>query len=431
MSIWSAATNWGTFGLWHVFCAAFLALSAGAMIYGARLNATLRRAKMVLEKEVAERHAAEVRLAQNEKRLRQIIETEPECVKVHSSDGTILEMNPAGLSLIEANEAADVIGTSVYDLVAPDFLEAYRALTERVLAGAVEKLEFEIISFKKRRLWMETHAAPLTDADGNVTGVLAITRNISARKLYEQHLRREYRELAHASRLDTVGQLATMLAHELNQPLTAIANYSKGALLRMRKSDSSTDVVTAMEHICGQAERAANIIHSLRGFISKTDEEQGPLSINEVVQQALAIAQIEVQARNISIECEYAEGLPAVAGERTQLQQVVLNIVRNGFEAMEHVPAGRRAMKIATGMSPSGMIRVRIDDSGPGLSQDSLEALFTPFLTTKQAGMGMGLSICRSIVEAHGGRLSASRSERYCGLAFAFELPPSEERLMQ
>jgi two-component system sensor kinase FixL len=410
---------------------AALILMAGTTSYFAWLIWNLRRSNAVLEKLVAERVETDAQSAQSEERLRKIIETEPECVKIQARDGTILEMNPAGLKLVDARRPEEIFGESVYRLVAPEFRQAYEALTERVFEGGTDILEFQIVSLKNRRLWMETHAAPLTDANGNVVALLAITREIGARKLYERQLRRESRQLAHASRLDTMGQMATMLAHELNQPLTAIVNYSRGTLLRLRSNEMAPDVVRAMELVCGEAERAANIIRSLRSYMSKENNEHNALALNSVIERALSFAELEARAQNIRIAKQFADDIPQVTGDATQLEQVVLNIVRNGIEAMEDQPICDRLLSINTLIAPNGMARVRIKDTGIGQDSDDLETMFNPFFTTKSDGMGMGLCISRSIVEAHGGRLTASANAPEPGLTFMFDLPPAEERRLQ
>ena len=408
-----------------------LVLLGGALGCFVCLTWSLRRENRALTKNISERTRTDAQSAQNEQRLRKIIETEPECVKIQARDGTILEMNPAGLKLVDARYPEEVFGESVYRVIAPEFIAAYEALTERVFRGETEILEFQIVSLKNRRLWMETHAAPLTDANGNVIALLGITREIGARKLYEQQLRRENRQLAHTSRLDTAGQMATMLAHELNQPLTAIVNYTRGTLLRLHSNGNSPDVVRAMELVCSEAERAANIIRCLRGYVSKGNSEHGALALNTVIQSALSIAEIEARAQNTKIIKEFSDHIPLITGDATQLEQVVLNIVRNGIESMEDRPSCDRLLSIDTSVAPNGMARVCIKDHGTGQNGDDLETMFNPFFTTKRDGMGMGLCISRSIVEAHGGRLTATTNAPEPGLTFMFDLPPTEERRLQ
>lgn len=420
------------FDAWQTVIYVSVLLLTSAIVYAVYLNNNVRQAKSVLEAEVNERLRTEKQLAENENRLRQIIATEPECVKVQARDGTILEMNPAGLRLVDATSPRDMIGVSVYRVIAPDFTDAYEALTRRVFAGQTEILEFQIISFKNRRLWVETHAAPLKDAEGRIVALLGITRDIGARKLYEQQMRRESRELAHSLRLDTMAQMSTMLAHELNQPLTAIANYSRGCLLRLRANgQAGSDVVKAMELVCGQADRAANIVRSLRSYMSKGATDHAQLDVNCVIQEALAIAELEAQSQNVRICRNFAEDLPPIAGDATQIEQVVLNIVRNGIDAMDGVPICDRLLKINTAVAPNGMARVQIVDAGSGQGDDGLEEMFNPFFTTKRNGMGMGLSISRSIVEAHGGHLTAVANAPDPGLTFTFELPPISSGSLQ
>ena len=404
-----------------------LALMAGLVLYVTRLNLRLRHSKRVLENEIGERCRAEEKLAENENRLRQIIASEPECVKLQTLDGILLEMNPAGLALLEAGQPGDIIGTSVYDMVAPEFRDEYRALTERIFAGESGVMEFQIVSLKGRRRWMETHAVPLRDGRGNVIALLGITRDITARKHAEDEVRLHYRELAHAARVNTMGEMASGLAHELNQPLAAIANYSRGCLRRIRSGGGTVeDLTQAIEQVCQQAERAGGIISSLRRFVNKEDSPRQPQDLHAIVREAMLIAGPEVKLHQVDIRLNLAPGMPHVLGHAIQIEQVVLNLVRNAVEAMGEVPPGRRYLTLRTCVA-EGKAVVEVRDTGSGLPREMQNRIFEPFFTTKSAGMGMGLPICRSIVEAHGGALIPLPNPNGDGLTFRFTLCLADE----
>ncbi|MEW5788445.1 MAG: ATP-binding protein [Pseudomonadota bacterium] len=412
---------------WATLMAALI-LMASVLAYVVRLNLRLRHSKRVLEGEIAERRRAEERLADNEQRLRQIIASEPECVKLQTLDGILLEMNPAGLRLVEAGQPEEIVGTSVYRVIAPEFRAAYQALSEKVFQGESGILEFQIISLKGRRRWMETHAVPLTDARGQVVALLGITRDITARKRAEDEVRLHYRELAHAARVNTMGEMASGLAHELNQPLAAIANYSRGCLRRLRAGkDSADELARAFEQVCSQADRAGDIIRSLRRFVRKDEAPPRPVDLADVLREALLIAEPEASQHQVRIATEVATGMAPVPGDAIQIEQVILNLARNAVEAMDEVDAGRRLLRIRVFPDANGVATVEVGDSGPGLPGDMLNPIFEPFFTTKANGMGMGLAICRSIVEAHGGTLGVRPNETGPGLVFRFNLPGMEE----
>lgn len=407
--------------VWIILLAAF-ALMVGLVLYVTHLNSHLRHSKRVLEREVGERCRAEERLAENENQLRQIIASEPECVKLQTMDGILLEMNPAGLCLIGASQPSEIIGSSVYNIIAPEFREEYRALSERVFSGKSGVMEFQIISLQGRRRWMETHVAPLRDSREKIIALLGITRDITARKHAEDEVRLHYRELAHASRVNTMGEMASGLAHELNQPLAAIANYSRGCLLRIRSGTGTVDDLTlAIEQVCNQADRAADIIRSLRRFVNKEDSPHQPQVLHAIVREAMLIAGPEVHLHQININLDLARDMLMVMGHAIQIEQVVLNLVHNAVEAMDEVPAEQRHLELRTFLCED-MAVVEIQDSGMGLSSEMQARVFDPFFTTKSAGMGMGLPICRSIVEAHGGTLTTHVNPGGTGLTFRFTL---------
>ncbi|CAN1722077.1 two-component system, LuxR family, sensor kinase FixL [Hyphomicrobium sp. 1Nfss2.1] len=403
-----------------IVVAALLGMMASAVL----MLVCMKRLRSALDSEIADRLSVEMRLAESEQRLRQIIATEPECVKVQSADGIISEMNPAGLYLVDADEPEDMVGTSVYRVVSPEFRDSYEEMTRRVFDGERVKLAFKIKSFKGRERWLETHAAPLKDRDGLVTALLGITRDISDLKRYEDEMRLHYRELSVASRLSSMGQMATALAHQLNQPLAAIANYSRGCLIRLEAGAPKAEIKVAMERVCGQAERAGEIIASIRRFLARDDPTYKSIDVRALVLDVLRIIGPEAQARDVKICTKGLIEVPPITGEAIQIEQVILNIVRNAIEAIEGADgAGERTVAISAEKAEAGKIRLHFRDHGPVAASVDGERMFEAFFTTKPSGMGMGLPISKSIVEAHGGQLLVRTNAPEPGHTFIMELP--------
>jgi len=406
-----------------------IAALAAALVWWGYTYSSLRRLRGELRSEAANRFQVEARLAESEQRLRQISATEPECVKLQSADGIILEMNPAGLHLVDADRPEDMVGTSVYRVICPEFRDAYEDMTRRVFQGERVKLEFKIISLKGRERCLETHAAPLRNQDGIVTELLGITRDISDLKRYESEMRLHYHELSIASRLNSMGQMATALAHQLNQPLAAIANYSRGSLFRLEAGAPASELKVAMERVSEQAKRAGEIISSIRRFLAKDDPILQPIDFRALVLDALRIIGPEAQARKVKICTRMLMPLPEVKGEAIQIEQVILNIVRNAIEAMDEGDGEEeRSVTISSERPEPGAVRLLVKDRGPVVSSIDADKMFEAFFTTKPAGMGMGLPISKSIVDAHGGRLLAKTNAPEPGHTFVIELPVEMER---
>ena len=226
-------------------------------------------------------------------------------------------------------------------------------------------------------------------------------------------------ELIHVSRLTELGQMVSAIAHEVNQPLTAAGSYVRAG----RRLVQAGDVAKADEALrkgVDQVTRASQVIQRLRQFAKKADGQRGVEDIRQVVEEAAALALLGAEGRGVRLEMEFAPDTPPVFIDKVQIQQVLLNLIRNAVEAMQSSP--RRELTIRTTVSVDGMVEVSVTDSGPGLAADVRDKLFQPFVTTKPAGMGVGLSICRGIVEAHGGRMWLADNPGG-GAAFHFTLP--------
>jgi len=225
------------------------------------------------------------------------------------------------------------------------------------------------------------------------------------------------------SRVSTMGQLASGLAHELNQPLCAILSSAQACrrLMQSGRMDSE-EVDDVMNEVCLQTERAGEIIRRLRDFVRKQDPRRLPVDINEIAKEAVAFAATEARHSAVTTRLELVDQAPPVLADGIQIQQVILNLVRNAIEAMKDGTVAKRELTVRLSLLETGMVEVAIRDTGKGLPADAFERMFDPFFTTKSTGMGIGLSISRSIIEAHGGRLWATANPD-CGVTFRFTLP--------
>jgi PAS domain S-box-containing protein len=229
--------------------------------------------------------------------------------------------------------------------------------------------------------------------------------DISERVNAQAALRNLQAELAHAARLSTLGELAASIAHEVNQPLAAITTNASASVRWLdRPQPNLEEVKTLAARIAADARRAADIISRIRDMATRRTTETAPISVASVIEEAAAFLRHDMQAQRVSLQLDLAPDLPVVIGDRTQLQQVVVNLAMNAAQAMVHVPAGQRRIIIGAQHS-EGAIVVTIDDDGPGIAREHLDHLFQSFFTTKENGMGIGLPICRTIVEAHGGQI--------------------------
>jgi PAS domain S-box-containing protein len=279
-------------------------------------------------------------------------------------------------------------------------------------------------------VYVQTSGKPIYDISGNFLGYRGTGTDITARiraDHAEEALRKAQAELAHVARVTTLGEMTVSIAHEINQPLAAVVANAEACLRWLDRRTPDLDAARhSVEWIIDDGNRASEVIRRIRALASKTDIEKVPLDVNDVVREIIALVQRESIGQRVSLRTEFAPALPMILGDRVQLQQVIINLAMNGIEAMQPVTDRARELVIRTGQDDTRQVVVSVTDCGVGISADNADKLFSAFFTTKSSGMGMGLSICRSIVEAHGGRLSACGNDGP-GATFQFVLPVHQE----
>jgi len=269
----------------------------------------------------------------------------------------------------------------------------------------------------------------VVDDSGTAARSLGTVLDITEQKRMEAKLRQREKELAHLARLSTMGEMATGLAHELNQPLYAITNYAKGITQHLRAATADPgDLREVMDKIAGQARRASNVITRLRKFAKKRETQRSTTDLNRLSEDLLNLLEYELRQSGTSLETRFAEQLPGVVVDSVQIEQVLVNLIRNALDAMRDAPPERRRLTLTTSAVDGQAVEISVADTGKGLSPEVQGKLFEPFLTTKTDGLGMGLAISRTIMEAHDGRIWAAPNSPH-GTIFRFALPILEQKV--
>ena len=368
-------------------------------------------------------------LQEREAKVRRLVDSNIIGICIWDFDGRITEANEAYLHMLGHSRDDLVAGRLRWTALTPDeWSEAVeRAVADLRVTGSCKAFEKEYLRKDGSRVPVLLGAATFgANRDQGVAFVLDLTE----RKQTEENLReseRRYREaqmaLAHANRVTTMGQLTASIAHEVNQPIAAAVTNAQAALRWLGGHPPDLEEVRhSLDAIIKDGTRAGDVISRIRALIKKVPPRHDRLDINEAIVEVIEVTRSEQLRNGVSLQTELANGLPLIRGDRIQLQQIVLNLIMNAVEAMSDAPERSRDLRISTAEDKSDGVVVAVRDSGPGLSPESLDCLFDPFYTTKPGGMGMGLSICRSIIEVHGGRIWATGNTPQ-GASFHFSLP--------
>lgn len=360
-----------------------------------------------LRRHVQQRLAAEEAL-RNEYAFRKAMEDSIQIgLRARDLSGRITYVNPAFCRMV-GWEAKDLVGRSPPMPYWPDELfDEMRSIHDRILAGEGPTDVFEL-KFKRRNgelFDVLIREAPLIDARGKQTGWMGSLIDITERKRTEELARQQQERLQATSRLVTMGEMASSLAHELNQPLAAIASYNTGCLNMLESGRADPEELkAAMLKGAEQAQRAGRIIRRIYQFVQRAEPKSEACNLVEIMDEAVGMAEADARRQGVRIQREIPAALPEIRGDRVLLGQAILNIVRNAIEAMRAAGPDHRLLSLRVWLSPDS-IEISIADGGCGISPETAARLFEPFFTTKAEGMGMGLNICRSVIEAHKGRL--------------------------
>jgi two-component system sensor kinase FixL len=399
---------------WAVWTNMGILLAIGGAI--AWLGGLLRRERVMARSTLTT-------VTQREAHLQSVLDTVPDATVVIDTKGLIVSFNVAAIRQF-GYSSEEAVGRNVNLLMPPPYAEQHDGYLERYL-GTGEKriigIDRVVVGRRKDGSTFPMRLAVGETKSGDQRYFTGFIRDLTEREEWAAQLQVAQTELARLARLNELGEMASTLAHELNQPLSAIANYVQGCkrLLAGMETPKAEQLRGALEETARQALRAGDIIRHLREFVTRGDTEKHPEDIKKLVEEAGALALVGSRERGIKSLFSYAEGENTVLVDRVQIQQVLINLMRNAMEAMRDSPVKQLAVTVHR--HDESRLRVEVSDTGSGIPPEIEPQLFQPFVTSKPGGMGIGLSISRRIIEAHGGELSVASSPQ--GATFAFTLP--------
>ncbi|HEY5762033.1 MAG TPA: ATP-binding protein [Rhodocyclaceae bacterium] len=345
-------------------------------------------------------------------------------LRARDLDGRLIYANPAFCRMVGFSETELMGHLPPMPYWDPGSVEETMRIHQEVLHGHAPPDGFEMRFRRKNGEGFDAlvYEAPLIDGHGEHVGWMGSVLDITERKRIAEFKRQQEDKLQHTARLVAMGEMASTLAHELNQPLAAIASYTAGCLNKLESGrHTEAELTTVLRKINAQSQRAGKIIRQVHDFVRRREPRREACAVAEVVDEAVTLFEAQAKKHGVRIACSLQGGLPEVSADPTMLEQVVINLLRNAVEAMADSPAEERRVDVSVRREGDRIV-VRVADNGPGIPPGSMEMLFTPFFTTKPEGMGMGMAICRSIIEFHHGRLDARNSEAG-GAEISFFLP--------
>ena len=378
--------------------------------------------------DVTERKRAEQALRESEAKFRAAIDGIAGLVAIMGPSG---ELEAANRPIVEyfGRTVEELRNWGTSDAVHPEdlprVLESYKT---SLATGTSFHHELRLRRFDGEYRWFENRGAPIRDESGRIARWYCLLVDIEDRTRALERLQQLQSDFAHMNRVSMMGELAASLTHEITQPIGSALNNARAALNFLNRQPSDLgEVREALDGIVSDADRAGNIVDRVRDQMKKAPPRKARFDLNEAIDEVIVLARTAIAKNEVSVQTRLTDDLLPVQGDRVQLQQVVLNLILNAVEAMGSVEAGARELSIITGQDQTG-VRVAVRDSGPGIDPDHRERIFQTFYTTKSSGTGMGLSICRSIINGHGGRLWVEANEPR-GAVFQFTLPGAEREM--
>ena len=354
--------------------------------------------------------------------LRLVLETTLDAVIVMKSDGIVVDWNDRAVSIFGWSRE-EAVGRTLAELVIPErYREAHKKGLRRYLesrTGEVIGRRIEVSGLRRNgdEFPVELSISPIQDGEGII--FVGCLRDLSERNA----LRLAQLELGRVMRSMAMGEMAASIAHEINQPLTAIASNGNAALRWLRGARPNLDEArAALKKIVADSLRTGEVITGIRSMFRKDGQIKTPLDVNELIREVLALLRGEIEHQQVLVRAELFDGLPQIPANQVQLRQVIVNLITNAVDAMSTVSDRSRVLSVKTGVHESKNLLIKVEDSGIGIDPQNVDRIFAPYFTTKSNGMGMGLSICQSIIESHGGRLSVSVGQPY-GSIFQIFLP--------